>query len=296
MEKTSLSSIRQKLLLIDASPDVFEIVSSTLASEFDVLWEKDLSHSMSVAESEHPDFIFLGLEATPGAGHEVLARLHSNAALSVIPVIALTPDSSEESQRLAIRHGASAILTKPLRASTLREELRDILAKLNVEIRSSDGSRYVQVSYSSMEKIKQMHDHIQREVTLGRRVIVLSPTVGRQFVPRFADVNEWVSEGKVIYLEIKPLLAAKMEYMEDLTAILRDLERIIELGPNEALIVDEPETLLLPNDQPNPARIHAFERSIARVFETAHYFCKRPAGPARRHAIGVMARSLAGAA
>ena len=95
----------ERILIIDDSPDVHELVRAWLTGEsLEIISCDDGQKAASVALSQRPDLILLDVDLPGTNGFDVCRRIKGNPATADIPVIFLTGASStDEKVRLQPR-------------------------------------------------------------------------------------------------------------------------------------------------------------------------------------------------
>ena len=78
------------------------------------------------AEEPRPDLVLLDLNLPRMAGHEVLAAIRADDALTQLPVVVLTTSSAQDDVERSYRLHANAYVTKPTDALALAEAVRAI--------------------------------------------------------------------------------------------------------------------------------------------------------------------------
>jgi CheY-like chemotaxis protein len=75
---------------------------------------------------EFPSYIVTDLKMPEGDGFEILSRIRSNRALSIIPIVMLSSSSDLDDIRQAYEFGASAYFVKPQSSGELERLVRKI--------------------------------------------------------------------------------------------------------------------------------------------------------------------------
>ena len=89
---------------------------------YEVLEASDGEEAVAVAQSSHPDVIFLDVMMPVVDGWEALRRLKADPATADIPVVLLTARTGEEDQVRAWKEGVFDYLAKPFSPQMLLEE------------------------------------------------------------------------------------------------------------------------------------------------------------------------------
>ena len=119
-----------RILVAEDDADNRRIVVKVLTGEgHHTLEAADGRATLEVARREHPDLIVMDL-AMPGMdGWEASRRLKADPQTADIPIIALTAFALRGDEERAREAGCDAYLSKPCRPQTIREVVRDFLAR-----------------------------------------------------------------------------------------------------------------------------------------------------------------------
>ncbi len=126
----------------------------------------------------------------------------------------------------------------------------------------------------------------------NHKVIALSVREGTFFMNE--GMQKHVENNSLIYLQIKSSLMTRLPFLDDLSAVVFDLKKLID-GPCEdyVIIVDRPELFLLsPSNDNKTATILSFGGTMKNNFKEVHYLSKKPATPFEQPAINEMAKLL----
>ncbi len=124
---------KQRLLIIDDSIDVHELVQAWLANEpveFDS--SSDGPTGLSQASTLRPDLILLDVDLPGLDGFEVCRRLKANPITADIPIVFLTGAASTEEKLRGLELGATDYVTKPFDPAELRARVRAALNTKNL--------------------------------------------------------------------------------------------------------------------------------------------------------------------
>jgi two-component system, cell cycle response regulator len=109
-----------RILVADDSLVVRTVVCDQLEEEgYEVVQAVDGESALAQCVALHPDAILLDIEMPGLDGHQVLARLKADAALSDIPVVFLTGRTSTDDMVAGLRAGAHDYLKKPFEPAEL---------------------------------------------------------------------------------------------------------------------------------------------------------------------------------
>jgi two-component system cell cycle response regulator DivK len=124
------NSVPARILIVEDDADNRRIVVKVLTGEgHRTLEAADGRTAIEVARRERPDLIIMDL-AMPGMdGWEASRRLKGNPETADIPIIALTAFAMRGDEERAREAGCDGYLSKPCRPQTMREVVRDFLAR-----------------------------------------------------------------------------------------------------------------------------------------------------------------------
>ena len=119
-----------RILVAEDDADNRRIVVKVLTVEgHETLEAADGRTTVEIARRERPDLILMDL-AMPGMdGWEAARRLKADAETADIPIIALTAFAMRGDEERARQAGCDAYLSKPCRPQTIRDVVRQFLAR-----------------------------------------------------------------------------------------------------------------------------------------------------------------------
>ena len=118
----------QKLLIVDDSPDIHELVRIWLADEpLEFFSCATGEEGLDLAPKLRPDLLLLDVDLPGLDGFEVCRRLKENPLTSQIPIVFLTGASSTEEKLRGLELGAIDYVTKPFDPAELRARARAAL-------------------------------------------------------------------------------------------------------------------------------------------------------------------------
>lgn len=151
----------QKLLIIDDSPDIQDLVVAWLTGEpIEIFASLTGEEGLAVAVRVRPDLVLLDVDLPGFDGFEVCRRFKANPATADIPIVFLTGASSTEEKLRGLELGAVDYITKPFDPAELRARVRsslnskrlmDLLAQKALILQESE-ERFRVVAYR--EKIR----------------------------------------------------------------------------------------------------------------------------------------------
>ena len=118
----------QTILVADDDRVVVELLGLWLGAHgFTVVGAADGMQVIMTVRRAPPAAILLDLMMPGGTGFDVLKRLHANAAMQRIPVIAMSASVDPDLPHKAQEAGAAAFLYKPMEQGELVATLRGVL-------------------------------------------------------------------------------------------------------------------------------------------------------------------------
>ncbi|MDY7225832.1 response regulator [Hyalangium rubrum] len=131
LQQRAATTTRQaRILYVEDNPQNRDIVRRYLGNLYEVLEAEDGEHGLERAQRDTPDLVLMDLSLPRVDGWEATRRLRAlSAAVSKVPVIAVTAHAGREYQEKALAAGCDAYLTKPLDRDQLLEMIRKHLGK-----------------------------------------------------------------------------------------------------------------------------------------------------------------------
>jgi DNA-binding response OmpR family regulator len=125
---------KKKVLVADDDLKVLKALSIRLeAEEFEVITCQDAYQALEMARRNQPDALLLDVNMPAGNGFSVQERITKIKELANVPVIYITGDASEATDRNARKLGAYAVLHKPFNMAKLLETLRTAVGYWNCD-------------------------------------------------------------------------------------------------------------------------------------------------------------------
>jgi two-component system, chemotaxis family, chemotaxis protein CheY len=117
-----------KVLVVDDSPTMQDIICSTLRSEnIEVIQAEHGVEALKLLESKSPDLIITDLNMYQMDGFEFVSRLRESADHEFTPVLFLTTENAEDLKQIGRDLGAAGWLQKPFDPKTLLKVVRSVL-------------------------------------------------------------------------------------------------------------------------------------------------------------------------
>ena len=176
--------------IVENNEDVAFFIANRLRPDFDIRFAVDGNEALQNATEMVPDLIITNIMMPVMDGKELMQQLRSNPALSHIPFIALTSDTSEQERLSCIRAGADTVLVKPFNSTELRLVANHLVTQRSVmrehAVKGTNGSteaateqmsaenkdfinRLVDVIHVQMSKEDINIDHIAAALSLSRK-------------------------------------------------------------------------------------------------------------------------------
>ncbi|WP_224248612.1 response regulator [Hyalangium gracile] len=119
-----------RILYVEDNPQNRDIVRRYLGNNYELLEAEDGEHGLERAQRDTPDLVLMDLSLPRVDGWEATRRIRAlPAAISKVPVIAVTAHAGREYQDKALAAGCTAYLTKPLDRDQLLDTIRKHLGK-----------------------------------------------------------------------------------------------------------------------------------------------------------------------
>lgn len=117
------------VLLIDDSPEIHEIVKSSLGSIYNIVWASNLQSGQQEIERHKFDLILLDLELPDGNGMDFFIQIQPQLMTLGTPLFFLTANSDISSKILGFSMGADDYIVKPFSPLELRARAEARLRK-----------------------------------------------------------------------------------------------------------------------------------------------------------------------
>ena len=118
----------KRILLVEDQEDNRRIMRDLLsASGYQLVEANDGEQGLALASSEVPDLILMDIQLPGLDGYEVTRRIKANAALSHIPIIAVTSYALSGDDQRAAAAGCDGYVAKPFSPRVLMARIRELL-------------------------------------------------------------------------------------------------------------------------------------------------------------------------
>jgi len=119
-----------RVLVVDDDPDMSEFLAHMLRAEgMDATTATDGEEGIAKVHAEAPDLVLLDVMMPGLSGFEVCARLKSDEATAMVPIVLVTALDDSASRVRGIEAGADDFLSKPFRARALSARLQAVLSR-----------------------------------------------------------------------------------------------------------------------------------------------------------------------
>jgi CheY-like chemotaxis protein len=128
-EPADATSASRTLLYIEDNPDNLHLVEAIIKQyqNFHLLSAPNALIGYDLATSKIPDLILMDINLPGMNGLQAMKRLRNTPETHLIPVIALTSNSTPQNIEAGLRAGFDGYLTKPIKVSELMETINKTL-------------------------------------------------------------------------------------------------------------------------------------------------------------------------
>jgi signal transduction histidine kinase/DNA-binding response OmpR family regulator/ligand-binding sensor domain-containing protein len=120
------------VLLVEHDADTKKLLRKKLREFFHVLIASNGNEALLLMKSQNVDIVISDIHIPGMDGFELCRVIKENGKTRHIPIILVTPDLSAENKIKGFRHGADALLQKPINMQELLLRLNNILKNRNV--------------------------------------------------------------------------------------------------------------------------------------------------------------------
>ena len=116
-----------RVLLVEDAPFLRYAFGRLLRMHgFEVMEANDGREALECISAFRPELVVTDLMMPVMDGVELIERIRADPETATLPVVAITADATEQTERKARKAGAVAILTKPIDLPTLLDRLRTL--------------------------------------------------------------------------------------------------------------------------------------------------------------------------
>jgi two-component system, OmpR family, alkaline phosphatase synthesis response regulator PhoP len=129
-----MSSLGQKILVVEDEPDIRKLINYNLAQErFKVLEAEDGEQALKLLQREKPNLVILDLMLPGLSGLELCKILRDRTDTTHLPILMLTAKAGEADKVVGLEMGADDYLPKPFSP-------REMVARVRAILRRSESS------------------------------------------------------------------------------------------------------------------------------------------------------------
>jgi CheY-like chemotaxis protein len=112
-----------KILIVEDVEFNRDLLVQLLEDEHDIVTAEDGEQGVAMARGERPDLILMDMSLPVVDGWEATRRIKADAAISAIPIVALTAHAMQGDEEKARACGCDDYLTKPIDEDLLFERI-----------------------------------------------------------------------------------------------------------------------------------------------------------------------------
>ncbi len=121
----------KKILLIDDTKEIYQMVSHSVSEIAEVTWAKCLDEATNLLKEREFNLVILDIELPDGNGIEFCSQIkpsHPNT-----PILFITSHTTLAEKKEAFTVGADGFITKPFTPSALRERIQEVGSEQNLK-------------------------------------------------------------------------------------------------------------------------------------------------------------------
>jgi len=219
-----------RILIIEDSLDIIDAVAQII----ELRWPEASLISTTLGETgvemarkEQPDVIILDLGLPDVDGFQVLRKIRS---FSGVPVIILTVRQEEIDKIRGLELGADDYIVKPFLPGEFLARVRAVLRRRQIpqEREYTDEKTFIRGSLRV--------DFVSREVSIGDKLLKLSPTQYEMLHELVANENKVVSKQKLFKKIQAPKQRTNIEYLD---VCVKGLKEMLEREPGHPILIVE---------------------------------------------------------
>lgn len=283
----------KKVLVLDDDQMTLSLVKMALKEKYEVVALSQAAEAYNVALDTSPDLLILDLNMPNIDGFEILDQFKSHPILSSIPIICLSGEKSYEARKQAREMGASGFMTKPVNKGRLIADIALMIEASNTMIQSEDQKIHCFLGANNSEKDSAIKSKIRDWSGENQKLLIVSLTNGENFCSQ--KEYELIEKGQLFYFQIKGNIIAKLPFIEDLTPIIYDLEKLLgEPTKNFHLIFEDPDLILRGSEQNTLGHVIMFSELLRKSFPKIGYYLKKPTSRQASDQVNQLANLLVG--
>ena len=113
-----------RILIVEDNPVNLDLVMQLLEDDYELLTAEDGQSGIDVALSERPELILLDLSLPKKSGWEVCKELKETLGDEVMPIVALTANTTPEDCERCLESGMSGVMAKPASKAKLERAIQ----------------------------------------------------------------------------------------------------------------------------------------------------------------------------
>lgn len=158
MEMLQSLTSRPKLLLVDDEPRNLQLLRQILKDQYDLFYAKSGSDALVAAVKNRPDMVLLDIMMPGMDGYQVCEQLKRDRRTSTIAVIFVSAMSDEEDESRGLELGAVDYITKPLRASVVRQRVHThlLLRNQQASCQQTIDRQYNELRYTRLQSLMML--------------------------------------------------------------------------------------------------------------------------------------------
>lgn len=153
----------KKVLLVEDSKEIFNMVTMSLSSIADVTWSTDLSQAKQTLESESYDLYLLDMELPDGKGVELCSLIQTKDVAA--PIFFLTSHGDLSEKVLSFSAGADDYIVKPFEPLELKARVEARFRKMNLRQDKMTHLRWAEVEIDTLTQEVKVFDDQQKKWT-----------------------------------------------------------------------------------------------------------------------------------
>jgi CheY-like chemotaxis protein len=278
LQYVSDAIVKRKIVVIDDDPMTRMVAKKGLNKTYQVHLASNATQAINLCENHIPDIVLLDLMMPNIDGLEVLQLLKGNSLLCDIPVICMSSTDNQDRREQIKLAGASGFIQKPLNPKILSETIETLIQSKSSILHSKHKRISFHISFNELEKDRTMLETMSKSLQGKERIIFISWNRGEDFFEDNPQLLDAIENESLIFLEIKSSLISKFPYLQDITAVVSDIELFIESKSRDYhLFFDEPGNLFnIHNQEKSVSQSYNFAKLIHGNFDKVSYFCSRP--------------------
>ncbi len=124
----AIGMTKSRILIVDDNLASRELLLAVLKHfSYDVLEACNGKEALEMIAQIQPDLVLLDIEMPVLDGISVIRRLRQDPQFNSLPVLAVTADAMHGTRDRVLKEGFSGYVTKPIDASLVRKQVKDIL-------------------------------------------------------------------------------------------------------------------------------------------------------------------------